>query len=119
MKPKPPSPAVTPQALAAAAGRKTRRVQCKLHQAERDMRSANDVLAHTPHATEIDDAVQRNADAERKVHEAVEELEVVKEMLTHADPDSATPAPPAGTSGDGVKSLLPHLKPKASGGEKS
>lgn len=112
MKPRPPSPAVTPQALAAAAGRKTRRVQRKLNEAEREMRSANEVLAHTPHAREIDDAVQRNADAERKVHEAVEELEVVKEMLAHADPNGAPPASPAGTSGDGVKSLLPHLKSK-------
>lgn len=115
MKPKFPAPAVTPQALAAAAGRKTRRVQKKLHEAENEMRSANEVLSHTPHAKEIDEAVQRNADAERKVHEAAEELEVVKEMLE--DGDGKHPPKPSesseGKTGHGVRSLLPHLKPKA------
>lgn len=91
---KKPPHAVSPQELAAAAGRKTRRVQKKLHEAEADLH------------------MHRNAEAERKVHEAVEELDVVKEMLDHAEPQ-ATEAPlhaPAGKSGDGVKSLLPHLK---------
>ena len=44
MKPKPTAPAVTPQALAVAAGRKTRRVQRKLHEAESEIRSAQQVL---------------------------------------------------------------------------
>ena len=113
MKPKTPAPAVTPHALAVAAGRKTRRVQRKLHEAESEMRNANEVLAHVPHAKEIDEAVLRNAQAERKVHEAVEELEVVKEMLENGDAKEApTPSAP-GKTGHGVRSLLPHLKSKA------
>jgi hypothetical protein len=113
MKPKSPAPAVTPQALAVAAGRKTRRVQRKLHEAETEMRNANEVLAHVPHAKEIDEAVLRNAQAERKVHEAVEELEVVKEMLEHAEPRQSRGPSAEGKTGHGVKSLLAHLKPKA------
>jgi hypothetical protein len=112
-KPSAPAPAITPQALAVAAGRKARRVQKKLHEAETEMHTANEALAHGPHAKEVDEAMRRNADAERKVHEAVEELEVVKEMLEHADPkDLADPAE-RGKTGQGVKSLLPHLKRKA------
>jgi hypothetical protein len=89
---KPPS-AVSPQELAAAAGRKTRRVQKKLHEAESDLH------------------MHRNAEAERKVHEAAEELEVVKEMLEHAEPAASTIRGAApGKSGHGIKSLLPHLK---------
>ena len=109
MKSRTAAPAVTPQELAEAAGRKARRVQRKLHEAEKEMHTANEVLLHGPHGREVDEAVQRNAEAERKVHEAAEDLEVVKEMLHHpegAGPSQALP----GQSGAGVKSLLPHLK---------
>lgn len=105
-----PAPAVAPQEIAAAAGRKARRVQRKLHEAETEMHSANEALAHGPHAREVDEAVQRNADAERKVHEAVEELEVVKEMLRNGDAHPQPVPSTAGKTGSGVKSLLPHLK---------
>jgi len=103
---------LTPQALAVAAGRKTRRVQKKLHEAEDELHSANEVLAHpgSHDRKEVDEAVQRNSDAERKVHEAVEELEVVKEMLDHADPHHGQGRPAVGRSGHGVKSLMPHLR---------
>jgi predicted Zn-ribbon and HTH transcriptional regulator len=115
MKRKPfvPAPAITPQAMAVAAGRKARRVQKKLHEAESEMHSANEALAHAPHAKEVDEAVRRNADAERKVHEAVEELEVMKEMLEHAQPMELMGPSACGKTGQGVKSLLPHLKSKA------
>jgi hypothetical protein len=115
MKPKPPAPAaVTPQALAVAAGRKTRRVQKKLHEAEREIRSASEALSHI-HQKEADEAAQRNAAAERKVQEACEELEVVKEMLEHPDPKEPQEAhgpPSPGKTGHGVRSLLEHMKPK-------
>jgi hypothetical protein len=107
------APAVTPQAMAQAASRKARRVQKKLHEAESQMHSANEALAHAPHAKEVDEAVQRNAQAERKVHEAAEELEVVKEMLEHSEPRAASDGISPGKTGDGVRSLLPHLKSKA------
>jgi hypothetical protein len=111
---KPHSPAITTDALTSVAGRKTRKVQKKLQEAEVDMRSANEVLAHAaaPSADtkEVHDAVERNAIAEKKVHEATEELEVVKEILDHAEGAGPATPPPAGRSGQGVKSLLPHLK---------
>jgi hypothetical protein len=111
MKPKPP-PAITPQTLATVASRKTRRVQRKLHDAEKDMRSADEVLEHGPHAREVDEALERNAAARRKVHEAVEELEVVKELLENAEAKEARGPSSSGKTGHGVRSLLPHLKPK-------
>lgn len=109
---KPPPSAVTPQGLAAAASRKTRRVQRKLHDAESDLHQANEMLAHAA----PQEAAERNAAAERKVREAAEELEVVKEMLEHADTNGAEPRAEehkgGPKSGHGVKSLLAHLKPK-------
>jgi hypothetical protein len=114
MKSKPPAPApaaVTPQALAVAASRKTRRVQKKLHEAETEIRSAKEALSHI-HQKEADEAAQRNAEAERKVHEAVEELEVVKAMLEHADPKEPHGPSAEGKTGHGVKSLLEQMKPR-------
>ncbi len=113
MKSKPTATAVTPQSLASVAGRKTRRVQKKLHDAEKDMRSADEVLEHVPHAKEVDEALERNADARRKVHEAVEELDLVKEILENADAKEPTRPSSEGKTGQGVRSLLPHLKPKS------
>ena len=113
MKTKHTAAAVTPQSLASVAGRKTRRVQKKLHDAEQDMRSADEVLEHVPHAKEVDEALERNATARRKVHEAVEELDLVKEILENADAKEPTRPSSAGKTGQGVRSLLPHLKPKA------
>jgi len=105
-------PAITPEALAVAAGRKTRRVQKKLYEAESEIHSANEVLAHARQhdGREVRQAVQRSSEAERKVHEAVEDLEVVKEMLEHADTPHGPGHAPGGKSGAGVKSLLPHLR---------
>jgi hypothetical protein len=107
-----PAAAVTPQSLASVAGRKTRRVQKKLHEAERDMRSADEVLEHGPHAKEVEEALERNATARRKVHEAVEELDLVKEILENADAKEQTAAPSPGKTGHGARSLLQHLKTK-------
>jgi hypothetical protein len=113
---KPPSPAITTSALADAAGRKTRRVQQKLQEAESQMHEANAVLASAAPArntTQVHRAVRANEEAERKVHEATRELEVVKEMLEHAEDASSAAAPPArpsGNTGHGVRSLLDHLR---------
>lgn len=113
MKPKPTAAAVTPQSLASVARRKTRRAQKKLHEAERDMRSADEVLEHGPRAKEVEEALERNAAARRKVHEAAEELDLVKAILENSD--ASEPAHPSsvGKTGQGVRSLLPHLRPKA------
>jgi hypothetical protein len=83
-----------------------------LHDVENDMRSADEVLEHGPQAKEVDEALERNATARRKVHEAVEELDVVKEMLENADAKEPSRAHSPGKTGHGVRSLLSHLKPK-------
>jgi hypothetical protein len=110
------APAITADALASVASRKTQKVRKKLQEAETEMRSANEMLAHASPsriAKEVHKAVERNAAAEKKVHEAAEELEVVKEILDHAEGTPSVPgvAGALGKSGQGVKSLLPHLKP--------
>jgi hypothetical protein len=102
------TPAITAQSLANVAGRKTRNVQKKLHEAEAEMHSANAELARTA-PLECRAAQDHNAVAERKVHEAVQELEVVREMLDHAEAPER-PRPSAGASGHGVQSMLPHLR---------
>jgi hypothetical protein len=104
------APAITARALTQAAGRKARRVQQKLHEAEAEVQAATAELLHA--SIDVNEAVELNTSAERKVHEAVEELEVVKEMLEHADCPDPSPAP-SGASGDGVKSMLPHLRRRA------
>jgi len=107
----PSSPTFTAQALAHAARRKAGRVQRKLQEAEVDIRSANTVLTQPPEELDEEDmreAADLNVAAEQKVHDATEELEVVKELLVHAAGDPAT-LPPAGHNGDGVKSLLDKL----------
>jgi len=111
---KPPSPAITTSALAAAAGRKTRRVHKKLQEAETEMHEANAVLAQSAPArttTEVHRAVRVNVEAERKVREATEELEVVREMLESVESRVAVKgASSGGNTGHGVHSLLEHLR---------
>ena len=107
------SPALTQAALASAAGRKADKVRRKLHQAEAELHNANGILVkavpvHDQH--EIDAALKQNVAAEEKVHDAAEELEIVKELLSDADVRSADSRPAApGQTGQGVKSLIPHL----------
>ena len=106
-----PTPAITPQALAHAARRNTGRVQRKLQEAEADIRTANNVLTQPPEEMDEEDvreAADRSVAAEQKVHDATEELEVVKELLVHAAGDGE-PLSGSGNSGDGVKSLLDKL----------
>lgn len=111
MKMRPPA-ALTSQSLAREAGRKARRVQAKLHEAEEEIRNANEEL--TRGAGGHGSAAQHNVQAERKVHEAVEELEIVKTMLEDAEEQAhhrpAVAGRGGGASGHGVKSLLPHLQ---------
>ena len=118
------SPALTQGAIVATAGRKAHKVHRKLQQAEAELHTTNEILADAkatpmPDRKQIDVAVKQNAAAEEKVHDAAEELQVVKELLSEADGDvhaqaSATPRP-NGQTGDGVKSLIPHLERARSG----
>lgn len=113
------SPALTQAALVATAGRKAHKVQRKLKQAESELHAANGILANakarqTPDKQEIGVAVEQNVAAEEKVHDAAEELQVVKQLLAEADADAHASASSGsratGQSGDGVKSLIPHLQ---------
>jgi hypothetical protein len=118
------SPALTQAALVATAGRKAHKVQRKLKLAETELHTANEILVKAKgkqarDKQEMEIAVKQNAAAEEKVHDAAEELEVVKELLAEADADAHARASSgglaAGRSGDGVKSLMPHLERRRSG----
>jgi hypothetical protein len=109
------SPALTQAALVSTAGRKADKVQRKLQQAEAELHNANGILVKavpTHDQQEIDAALKQNVAAEEKVHDAAEELEIVKELLSDSGPDAQTAgaaATPQGQTGQGVKSLIPHL----------
>jgi hypothetical protein len=119
------SPALTKGALVATAGRKTHKVQRQLQEAEAGLQVTNRILAQakakpTPDQQQIDVAAQQSVAAEEKVHDATEELQVVKELLSEAEAEAEAEAAgqaaakarpgPTGQSGDGVKSLIPHLE---------
>jgi hypothetical protein len=112
------SPALTQAALVAAAGRKADKVQRKLHEAEAELHTANQILVKavpTRDNDDIDAAVEQNVAAEGKVHDAVEELEVVKELLADSEAPAGMEKDPGaqGRSGQGVKSLIAHLGRRA------
>jgi hypothetical protein len=108
------NPALTQADLASAAGRKAVKVQRKLQEAEAELHTANEILVQavpTHDQQNIEDALKQNVAAEEKVHEAAEELEEVKELLSDAETEQQSKSQPnsAGQTGDGVKSLIPHL----------
>ncbi|MDB5881314.1 MAG: hypothetical protein JWP43_1192 [Ramlibacter sp.] len=117
------APAITQAALVATAGRKAEKVQRKLQQAESELHTANKILVKavpTQNRKEIDTAVEQNVAAEEKVHDAAEELQVVKELLADADAEAimlgaGNDTGSQGRSGDGVKSLMSHLERRRSG----
>lgn len=115
------NPVLTPDAIANAAGKKTVKVQRKLRAAEGELRSANSVLRRAVPKNarrDIDEALAESTAAEQKVHEANDELEVVTELLGAAGDagpgaaDEARPAAAKGRSGQGSRSLMPHLSRK-------
>jgi len=114
------SPALTQSSLVSTAGRKTRKVQQKLNEAEAELDAANEVLAEAVPAHDkesIDAALEQSAAAKEKVHDAAEELEVVNTLLSdpdHAPQPAKQPPSSEGNTGQGVKSLIPHLKRKSS-----
>jgi hypothetical protein len=113
------SPALTPASLVSAAGRKAKRVQRKLHEAEAELHTANEILVEAVPAHDkesIDAALEQNVAAKEKVHDAAQELEVVNALLSEGDQTAqVTSEPPAlqGKTGQGAKSLIPHLNRKA------
>jgi len=115
------NPVLTPDAIATAAGKKTVKVQRKLRAAEGELRSANTVLRKAVPRNarrDIGEALAESTAAEQKVHEATDELEVVSELLEAAGdarPGAAGESQPAGSkgrTGQGSRSLMPHLSRK-------
>jgi hypothetical protein len=115
------NPVLTPDAIASAAGKKTVKVQRKLRAAEGELRAANTVLRKAVPKNgrrDIDEALAESTAAEQKVHEATDELEVVTELLGAAsdagagEADEAAPAAPKGRTGQGARSIMPHLSRK-------
>ena len=94
-------------------------MQRKLHEAEAELHTANEILVEAVPANDkesIDAALEQNAAAKEKVHDAAEELEVVNALLSDGDQAvQAANEPPAskGKTGQGVKSLIPHLNRRA------
>ena len=117
------SPALSQSSLVSTAGRKAHKVQRKLQQAEAELHSANEVLVQAKEkqmrdkqALEV--AVKQNVAAEEKVHDAAEDLKVVKELLAEANAEShgtRSSSGSPGQSGDGLKSLIQHLERNRSG----
>lgn len=115
MKPQP--SVLTPAAVAAAAGRKAKKVQAKLTAADAELKASIKVLDQPKvehDSAEVKAALKHNLAAEEKVQEATEELEVVTELLN--DVKDALPVNGAtpGRSGEGANSAIPHLKNSSS-----
>lgn len=114
------TPALTAEAIAAAASKKTAKVQRELVSAEAELQIASAALLEVLPAAagaKLQAALDHNVAAEEKVHAAAEDLEAVKELLSEAAPPGATgerrasrKTPIAGNSGEGARSLMPHLR---------
>jgi uncharacterized protein YPO0396 len=98
---------------------KTAAVQGSVRQAEAELRESNEQLADTEVGTVLtkeamDAALVQNLHVEGQLHEAVKELQVVKELLKTAEQERASPgaegtAVPGQRSGEGVGSVLEHM----------
>ena len=108
------TPAVISSELASTAGKKTAKVRRKLKAAEAELSRSNSVLVKELPAREkkvVTDALKDTRAAEEKVREAADELEVVSELLSDAQSAVQETAPRlSGKSGQGAKSLIPHLR---------
>ena len=113
------SPALTQASMVSTAGSKTKRVQRKLKEAEAELHTANETLVKAVPANDkesIDAALEQNVAAKEKVHEAAQELDVVHALLSDPDQSAHAPGEPAaseGKTGQGAKSLIPHLNKRA------
>lgn len=89
-----PTPALTAEAIAAAASKKTAKAQRQLVAAEAELQISSAALQEalpTGAGAKVKAALQHNVAAEEKVHEAAEDLETVKELLSDGQPEE-TPA---------------------------
>ena len=111
--------ALTPAAIAAAAGKKAVKAKKKLHVAKAELEASSSVLLEDsrqkPQASKVGVALQHNVAAEDMVREATRDLDAVEELLTEVDPVAETGKPHSndefqGRSGEGAKSVIPHLR---------
>lgn len=111
--------ALTPAAIAEAAGRKVRKVQRKLQRAEAELGAVDSFLSPESRSTDgrVETAMKHNLAAKSDVRESTEELEEVKELLND-EVAAGTPAERSGpsnygegsSSGEGAKSAIRHLQ---------
>lgn len=103
--------ALSARSIAAAAKKKAQHVQDKVRSAEHDLKVANETLQElipTPNSARVRRAAARTAAAEIQMRQAADELDAVKALL---DDSAQTAEPAAGhRSGEGSKSVLPHVK---------
>ena len=117
------TPALTAEAIFTAASRKTAKIQRQLMAAQAELQIASAALIEALPAgavAHVKSALAHNISAEEKVHAAVQELEDVKELLREAEPRVVSTGrrgaprphqkPLAGNSGEGARSLIPHLR---------
>jgi len=112
-------PALTPAALAAAAGKKAVKAKKKLRVAKAELKASNAVLSkpstEKPQGSKVEVALQHNATAEGMVREATKDLDVVEELLSDVESDSATGTPESDNelprrSGEGASTVIRHLR---------
>ncbi len=100
--------------LARAARKRASRAKDKARSAEVRLAAIEGSLdAAVPAAAEavVEEVAHQAAVARQEVHAAVEELEVVTELLTEASRSTGS----SNHSGEGLSSLLPHLKSQRDG----
>ena len=104
--------ALTPDSIAGTVRRKARRARDSVAAAKDELAAANATLKQALPRRDTDaiaQAAERTVVAEEEVRQAAHELEVVNELL-----DDGSPTPPVegapGSSGEGVRSLLPRIK---------
>ena len=98
---------------------KTAALQDDVRQAEAELHDANEVLADTTVGTivtreTVQAALLQNLNVEGQLHDAVKELQVVKELLKTAEEGKALRESEDSTlagrrSGEGVDSVLEHM----------
>lgn len=109
-----------PRKAVSVAHEKTVVLRDDVRQAEASLHEANDALADTVIGSivtkeTVEAALVQNLQVEGQLHDAVKELEIVSDLLkvaeaekTAHEQDDASKA--AGRSGEGVESVLEHMK---------
>jgi len=112
-------PALTPEAIAAAAGKKAVKAKKKLRVAKAELKASNAVLlkhsTDKPQGSTVEVALQHNVAAEGMVQEATKDLDVVEELLSDVETGPAEGSPRSNDdlqhrSGEGVGTVIRHLR---------